>query len=113
MSEPRLPETLGSKLLQQDKSLHSERYKEHRMQLELQLIQAESRAKLAKRVVVYAFVVAAAMLPIVLSRLFGGADPYDKDATVFSVAAGGIYIVASSVFWGVVVSRWRPGHRPA
>ena len=99
MGKWQIPENFGSKLLQQDKSLHSDRYKEHRMQLEHQLIQAESHKRLAKRVVVGALLVAAAVFPILASHVFGGPDPYDKDATVFSIAAGGVYIVACAVFF--------------
>ena len=34
MSDRQLPENFGAKLLRQDEFLHSERYKENRMQLE-------------------------------------------------------------------------------
>jgi hypothetical protein len=99
MRKSHIPRDFGSKLLQQDESLHSKRYKEHRMQLEHQLIQAESHKRLAKRVVVGAILLAAAFFPIVTSHVFGSPDPYDKDATVFSVAAGAIYIVACAVLF--------------
>jgi hypothetical protein len=98
MGKRQIPETFGSKLLQQDKALFSVPYNEVRMQLVHQLIRAESRKRLAKRVVVGALLVAVAILPIVASRVFGGADPYDKDATVLSITLGGIYFVACSVF---------------
>jgi hypothetical protein len=99
MGKSHISENFGSKLLQQDMSLYSERYKEHRMQLERHLTQAESRERLTKRVVVGAFLVAAAVFPIIASRVFGGPDPYDKDATVLSVGAGVIYVVAWAVFF--------------
>lgn len=99
MGKSRIPENYRSKLLQQDLSLYSERYKEHRMQLEHQLTHAESRERLTKRVVVGAFLVAAAVFPIIASRVFGGPDPYDKDATVFSVGAAVIYVAAWAVFF--------------
>ena len=90
---------LRSKLLQQDESIHSERYKEHRMQLEHRLIQAESHRRLTKRVVVGALLIAAALFPVAASRVFGSPDPYDKDATFFSIAVGGMYIVACAMFF--------------
>lgn len=111
MRESQIPGDFGSKLLQQDESLHSKRYKEHRMQLEHQLIQAESRKRLAKRVVIGASLLAAGLFPIVASRVFGSPDPYDKDANIFSVAAGVIYIVAcAALFIGLAsyYSRFTP-----
>lgn len=99
MSKSNIPQDFGSKLLRQDKSLHSERYKEHRMKLEHQLIQAESQKRLAKRIVVAAILLAASLFPIVASHLFGSPDPYDKDATVFSIALGTVYIVACAVLF--------------
>jgi hypothetical protein len=86
------------------------------MQLEHQLIQAESHKRLAKQVVIGALFVAAAVFPILASHVFGGADPYDKDATVFSITAGGIYIVACAVFFiGIAsyCSRFMPRVRRA
>ena len=91
MSKSNIPGDFGSKLLQTDESLHSERYKEHRMELEHQLIRAESHTRLAKRVVFAAILLAAAFFPIVASRVFGSPDPYDKNATGFSIAAGVVY----------------------
>jgi hypothetical protein len=86
------------------------------MQLEDQLIQAESHKRLAKRVVVGALLLAAALFPIVASHVFGSPDPYNKDATVFSIAAGAIYIAACAVlFLGMAsyYSRFTPRVRRA
>jgi hypothetical protein len=107
MSEKQLPENFGAKLLRQDESLHSERYKEHRMQLEQSLIQAASRERLTKRVVVGAVVVLAVVFPILASHVFGSPVPFDKDATVLSIASGAIYIIAMVVlFVGVAANYW-------
>ena len=107
MSDRQLPENLRAKLLRQDESLHSERYKEHRMQLEKSLTEAESRERLTKRVVVGAMVVLAVVFPILASHVFGSPVPFDKDATVFSIAAGAIYIIAMvALFVGVAANYW-------
>lgn len=116
MVERQIREDFGSRLLQQDQSLNSDRYKEHRMQLEQRLKRAESRERLTKWVVVGAFLVAAAVFPILASRLFGSPDPYDKSATLLSVAVGVIYVVAWSVFFiGIAsyYSRFLPRVRKA
>ena len=107
MSELQIPENFGSKLLQQDESVHSKRYKEHRMQLEHQLSQAESRERLTKRVVVCAILVAAAVFSVLASHVIGSPVPFDKDATVLSIAAGAIYTVAMAVFFAAIaVNYW-------
>lgn len=116
MSKSGIPEDFGSKLLRVDKSLRSERYKEHRMQLENQLLRAESHEQLVKRVVIGAILLAAMLLPVVASRVFGSPDPYDKNATVLSVTAGTVYAVACMVvFIGIAsyYSRFTPRVRQA
>lgn len=116
MADRQVPEDFGSKLLEQDKSLDTPRYEEHRMQLERQLARAESRERLAKRVVIAALLVAAAVFPILASRVFGSPDPLDKEATVLSIAAGLLYTLAwVTVFVGVAsyYSRFLPRVRRA
>ena len=107
MSDRQLPENFGAKLLRQDEVLHSERYKEHRMQLEQRLNQSESRERLTKRVVVGAIVVVGVVFPILASHAFGSPVPFDKDSTVLSIAAGAIYVIAMAVFFvGVASNFW-------
>ncbi|MEX1229191.1 MAG: hypothetical protein WEB58_03050 [Planctomycetaceae bacterium] len=86
------------------------------MTVESQLLQAESREKLAKRIVVGALLTAAAVFPLLASRAFGGADPFDKDATVFSIGLGAVYCIAWAVaFIGIAsyYSRFLPRVRRA
>jgi hypothetical protein len=104
MSERYIPENFGSELLRQDELLDSERYKEHRMQLEHQLARAESRERLTKHVVVVAILVAASAFFILAARGFRGAVPFDKDATAFTIAVGVAYTIAWLVFFVGVVS---------
>lgn len=99
MNEPIATGSFASKLLDQDDVITSDRYKEHRMQLENQLAKAESQERWMKRVAMGSLVVAAAVFPILASRVFGGPDPYDKDATILSVGAGVIYAAALAVFF--------------
>jgi hypothetical protein len=107
MSDRQLPENFGAKLLRQDEFLHSERYQEHRMQLEQSLTQAESRERLTKRVLVGAIVLVAVVFPILASHVFGSPVPFDTDATVLSICAGAIYTIAMAVFFvGVAANYW-------
>ncbi len=111
MSERSIPENFGSELLRQDDLLDSERYEEHRMQLEFQLARAESHERITKRVVLGALGVVAVAFLILASRGFRGADPFDKDATAFSIAAGVAYAVGWIVFFiglASYVSRFLP-----
>ena len=107
MSDRQLPENFRANLLRQDESLHSERYKEHRMQLEQSLTQAESRERVTKRVVVGAIVVIAILFPLLASHVFGSPVPFDKDATVLSITAGAIYTIAMAMFFvGLAANFW-------
>jgi hypothetical protein len=107
MSDRQPPESFGAKLLQQDEFLHSKRYKEHRMQLEQRLAQAESRERLTKRIVVGAIVVLSVVFPILASHVFGSPVPFDKNATVLSIVAGAIYTIAMAAFLvGVAANFW-------
>jgi hypothetical protein len=106
MSDRQLPENFGAKLLRQDESLHSERYKEHRVQLEQSLTQAEARERLTKRVVVGAIAVLAVVFPVLASHVFGSPVPFDRDATVLSIAAGAIYTIAMIIFFGGVAANF-------
>ncbi len=99
MSERYIPENFGSELLRQDELLNSERYKEHRMQLEHQLARAESRERLTKHVVVGAILVATSAFLILASRGFRGAVPFDNDATAFTIAVSVAYTIAWVVFF--------------
>ncbi len=115
MADPQ-SENLSTKLLQQDAVLHAPRYEEHRMVLERKLTQAESRERLAKRAVVAAILVAAALFPLLASQALGSPDPTDKNATVFSMAAAAVYTIAwVVVFVGVAsyYSRFLPRVRRA
>ena len=106
----------ASELLRQDATLQSPQYQEHRMQLEQQLIRAESRERLTKRVVIGALLTAVAAFAVLASQALGSPDPGDKDATIWSVAAGVIYALAwATVFIGVAsyYSRFLPRVRRA
>jgi len=116
MNERYIPENFGSELLRQDELLNSERYKEHRMQLEHQLARAEARERLSKHVVVASILVATSAFFILASRGFRGAVPFDKDATAFTIAVSVAYTLAWVVFFvGVAAyfSRFLPRVRRA
>jgi hypothetical protein len=104
MAEQPTPEDFRSQLLQQDEGTSSERYKEHRMQLEQQLIEAESRERMAKRIVIGALITAFIAFLVAGSQILGSPDPSDDRATPFSMAVGAIYVVAWIVFFVGVAS---------
>jgi hypothetical protein len=77
---------------------------------------AERRERLAGRVVVGSSVVGLTLMFIGGSRLLGDFDPWSKDATVVSVAAGVIYLLATALFFlslASYFSRFRPRVRDA
>lgn len=104
MSERDIPENFGADLLRQDRLLDSERYKEHRMQLEHRLARAESRERHTRHMVVGAILVVASSFLILAARGFRGAAPFDRDATAFTITVGVAYAIAWLVFFVGVVS---------
>ena len=49
----------------------------------------------------------AVVYPILASHVFGSPVPFDKDATVLSIAAGAIYTIAIAVFFvGLAANCW-------
>ena len=98
MADPH-PDQLRSQLLEQDPVFQTARYQEHRMQLEQQLLRAQRRERVLTWVVAGAFLAAVVTMFLVGSQTFGSPDPYDKHATVLSVALGAIYVLAQAVFF--------------
>lgn len=108
------PLSLQKQLLQQDSSLHSPKYKEHRMQLEIKLQQAQWREKWTGIVVSIAFCLAIVLMFVNGSRLFGSPDPYDDSANVLSVSLGVLHAAAiaiSGLGFASYYSRFRPAVR--
>ncbi len=101
----------GMQLLQQDKCFDDSEYKEYRMKLENALTTAERRERLAGRVAGAAVVVAVVLFFVGGTKVVGGFDPWDKDATILSVTLGAIY-GAAMIAWPVALaigfSRFRP-----
>lgn len=86
------------------------------MQLEQQLKRAERNEKLVARIVIAALVISVAAFIPTAAKLFGGADPYDDDATILSVGLGLVYIPAAITFWvglASYFSRFRAGTQRA
>lgn len=111
MADPRSPEDLASGLLAQEPSLNSQRYKEHRMQLEHQLARAERSLQITKWVVVVALLAGVVSMFVAGSRSLGSPDPSDRDATVLGVFFGVVNIIAAIVFYmglASYFSRFRP-----
>jgi hypothetical protein len=112
MNDAPLTPSFSSKLIEQDQSLQTSRYQEHRMQLELQLKRAEWKVRLTGRIVVAALLISLATMLICGSRVLGSPDPGDRDANVLSVTVGVIYAVSAIVFWlglASYFSRFQPG----
>lgn len=104
---------LASRLLRQDESLHSERYKEHRMQLELQLAQAERRLQITKTII-FILLVTVAGLFVVGGWLIRPAVPAGQTASAQSAFGGALHVIASIVFFfglATFASRFLPSVR--
>jgi hypothetical protein len=116
MDEPRDPRRFASDLLRQDEPLNGAQYEEYRMNLEKALTAAESREVVTGRVVAASCVLSLALLFVGWSNAIGSFDPWSKDATPWSVAAGVLYWLATALFFlslASYYSRFRPGTRAA
>jgi hypothetical protein len=112
MNDPRDPDSLAARLLRQDDPVSAARYQEYRAKLEAALTAARWRERLAGRVVVIACVLSLALMFVGGGGVIGSFDPWSKDATLVSVAAGVVYCVATGVFFlslASYFSRFRPG----
>lgn len=109
--------SFGTRLLEQDTLLYSNRYQEHRMQLQEKLRTAERREKLVYWIVAAALCIAAVTCYLAGARVFGSPDPGDLErgeATWFSVLIGVVYAVSLATFWlglASYYSRFRPATR--
>lgn len=109
--------SFGNRLLEQDTHLYSNRYQEHRMQLQEKLRTAEQREKLAFRIVVGALCIAVVTCFLAGARVFGSPDPGDLErgkATWLSVLIGVVYALSLATFWlglASYYSRFRPATR--
>lgn len=114
MSDATPGKEFAKQLLRQDVALQSPRYQEHRMQLEQQLQRAERNEQIVYWVVVVAVVIAGAAFLWIAARNARGVDPWDRDATVLSVAVGVVYAAAAiTVMFGLAAyyGRLRPATR--
>jgi hypothetical protein len=106
----------GEELLKQDKPLKESDYKEYRMRLEDSLNRAERNERLVGRIVIICFVLAFVLMFVGGSQVLGSFDPWDNDATIFSVTLGVVYVVALVAAWvglASYFSRFRPRTREA
>ncbi len=111
MLNPHDTSRFANQLLRQEKLLNESEYKEYRMKLENALNTAERREKLAGHVVWMSFLVGLVLMFVGGTKVFGSFDPWDKDATVFSVTLGVIYglaMVAWPLALAIGFSRFRP-----
>jgi hypothetical protein len=105
------PSSFAARLLRQDKPLSEDQHQEYRRKLDHALRAAERQERLAGRVVVGSSVVSLTLMFIGGSKLLGDFDPWSKDATIVSVAAGAIYLFATALFFlslASYFSRFRP-----
>ena len=110
------PSSFAARLLGQDEPLSDAQYQEYRRGLDDALRAAERRERLAGRVAVGSFVVSLTLMFVGGSKLLGDFDPWSKGATVVSVAAGAVYLLATALFFlslASYYSRFRPRVRDA
>ncbi|MGL4555129.1 MAG: hypothetical protein ACRC33_28520 [Gemmataceae bacterium] len=116
MSDPRRPDRFASRLLQADEPVSEAQYQEYRMNLENALSAAQRREKWAGRLAGVTLVVGLLLLFAGGSKLFGSFDPWSKDATALSVAAGLAYVAVATtcaITLASYYSRFRPATREA
>lgn len=112
MTRPHDPDRIGSRLLSLDEPPNDPSYPEYRMNLENALATAERRERIAGNVAAASFAIGLLLMFVGGTRLIGDFDPWSKEATPFSIAAGLIYVVACVTFplaLAVGLSRFRPG----
>jgi hypothetical protein len=110
------PSSFAARLLGQDEPLSDARYQEYRRGLDDALRAAERRERLAGRVATGSFVVSLALMFVGGSKLIGDFDPWSNGATVVSVAAGAVYLLATALFvlsLASYYSRFQPRVRDA
>jgi hypothetical protein len=108
--------SFASRLLRQDEPLSDAQYQEYHRKLEGAFRAAERRERLAGRVVIGSCVVSLTLMFVGGSKLLGAFDPWSKDATIWSVAAGVVYFLATGLFFlslASYYSRFRPRVRDA
>lgn len=102
---------LAAALLRQDPFPSEAQYQEYRHMLDQALQRAERRLTWTGRVVIASAIVSLTFLFIGGSKLLGDFDPWAKEATPLSVAAGVVYLVATALFvlsLASYYSRFRP-----
>lgn len=110
------PTRFASRLLQQEEILSDEQYLQYRNRLESALESAKRRERWTFRVVILSCIASFVLIFVGGSKLLGDFDPWSKDATAASIAAGVGYWVALSIFLVSLASyysRFRPGTREA
>lgn len=107
-------ESFANRLLGQDAAFQSRRYKDHRMQLELKLTRARVQELWAFRIAAFSLVASFVLMFLCGSRVFGSADPWDRNANPLSVTLGVLNVVLSIIGWVGIASyysRFRPATR--
>jgi hypothetical protein len=105
------PSRFVARLLGQDDPLSDAQYQEYRRGLDDALRAAERRERLAGRVAVGSCAVSLTLMFVGGSKLIGDFDPWSKGASVVSVAAGVVYLLATTLFFlslASYYSRFRP-----
>ena len=106
----------ASRLLRQDEPPTDAEYREYRRRLEDALAAAERRVRVTGYVVVGSCVVSLTLMFVGGSKVLGDFDPWSRDATAWSVAAGVVYVLATGLFFlslASYCSRFRPRVRDA
>jgi len=115
-ADPRDTRGFASRLLRQDEPLSDSQYQEYHARLEAALTAAERRVKVAGWVVVTSCVLVLALTFLGASKLLGDFDPWSKESTAWSVAAGVAYWLATATFFlslASYYSRFRLGVKDA
>lgn len=111
MSEvPNRKNSFGDALLRED-PINEPDYKEYRMNLELALNRAERFERITFHVCWVTFLLSWCLAFVGGTKVVGGFDPYDQNATPLSIALGVVYVI-TCIAWPLslasLYSRFRP-----
>ncbi|MFO0821418.1 MAG: hypothetical protein U1A77_25975 [Pirellulales bacterium] len=116
MAERIQQESISSQLLALDARETDDQYVEYRQKLTRALDAARRSERIAYWICAVTGPISMVLMFVGGSRVVGSFDPWDKDATPWSMGLGVIYVASSIVFWvglASFYSRFRPRTRAA
>lgn len=113
---PNNPDSLATKLLEQDWLPLDRDYGAYRVRLAQSIESAKRRERIAFWVCAVSGVIGFSLMFVGGTRVVGSFDPWSDDATMISIILGAVYLTSTIVFWVLLASyysRFRPRTRQA